>query len=92
MPTTFQHSMTPSEFLWRMIAMSTRYPFRVTSFYRDKDSNLAVGGHPHSRHQFWLAMDVILRNQDDKAGFITDAKRLGLVIVDEPDHIHIQAP
>ena len=84
------HSMAPSEFLWRMIAMSTRYHFRVTSYYRDKQSNDELGGHPHSRHQFWLAMDIILQNQDDRQSFMVDAKRLGLVVVDEGSHLHVQ--
>jgi uncharacterized protein YcbK (DUF882 family) len=84
--------MTPLEFVERMMVLSCRFPFRVTSFYRDALHNAEVEGHAHSRHMFWLAMDVVLWTKGVKSTFILEAQRQGLKAVPESDHIHIQVP
>jgi len=84
--------ITPTQFLERMMALSGRFRFRVKSYYRSPLSNLEVGGVSNSLHQLWLAMDIVLEDTSHTLEFINAAQRLGLVALDESDHIHVQAP
>lgn len=84
--------MSPLQFHECLITLSTRFAFSQTSGYRTAKRNTAVGGVPDSRHRLWLAVDVVLDDEAETAAFIKEAKRQGLVVVDEGDHLHIQAP
>jgi uncharacterized protein YcbK (DUF882 family) len=85
--------MTPLQFHQVMMMLSCRFPFRVTSYYRDPLSNAlpSIGGVVNSRHMLWLAMDIILYHATDIQGFENEAKRQGLLVIPEPDHLHVQA-
>lgn len=63
-------------------------PVRVTSWWRSRRDNARVGGHPNSQHLTGLAVDVL----NDAAGdaFAQLARAVGLVVVDEGDHYHVQ--
>ena len=69
-----------------------RYSFTETSGHRTPGRNAMVGGHPNSRHLLGLAVDVILDDDIQLGPFINDAERLGLKVIPETDHIHIQVP
>lgn len=84
--------MTPLDFHQTMMVLSSRFAFRETSGYRDVLSNAQVGGHPQSRHMLWLARDVVLSHSHDIPHFVQEAKRQGLTVIDEGDHLHVQAP
>lgn len=84
--------MTPTQFLEKMMALSGRFHFRVKSYYRSPKSNAYVGGVKNSFHQLWLAADIVLEDPNDENNFIFVARRLGLKVIVETDHIHIQAP
>lgn len=64
----------------------------VTSWGRTVAHNAAVGGVTYSAHQFWLACDVVY----DRPAALSDvarremAKRLGLNLIVEGDHHHLQ--
>jgi len=65
-----------------------RPPVQVTSWWRSRRDNARVAGHPNSQHLTGLALDVL----PDRAGhaFAQMARAIGLVVVDEGDHFHVQ--
>lgn len=60
----------------------------LTSWFRSPGRNRQVGGSPVSQHLFALATDWQV---DNKLGLIREMKRVGLVAIDEGDHVHVQA-
>ena len=82
--------MTPHEFLDALMSLAGRHRFRETSGYRAPASNAAVGGKPFSAHQYWLGRDVILEEGEKAEEFKESARRLGLFVLDEGDHFHLQ--
>lgn len=84
--------MTPLDFRLRLMQLACRFPFRTTSGYRDPASNAAVGGHPNSKHMIWEAEDIVPLQEQDKRGIEVEAQRLGLKVIDEIDHLHLQTP
>ena len=84
--------MTPHEFLDHMMSLSARFCFRVSSSYRSMywNGHKSIKGHTESRHQFWLANDVVLDPGEKKAAFIKECRRKGLYAKDEGDHLHVQ--
>lgn len=62
-----------------------------SSWYRTPYDNARVGGHPNSQHLTGLAVDVPTRTASAGArNFVAMAQRVGLVVIDEGDHWHIQ--
>ena len=84
--------MTPMDFLQIKMLLSARFRFSETSGLRSVSRNATVGGSTQSRHLYWLASDVVLDAPDENHAFCAEAKRQGLVAVDEGDHIHLQVP
>jgi hypothetical protein len=74
----------------RLLAVLFR--FSVTSWLRSKQHNVSVGGVPDSRHLFGLAVDVVFDRPEDRADFGLMATGLGLQVIDEGDHVHVQEP
>lgn len=83
--------MTPLEFADALRAYCARTLGSVTSWGRTPAHNTAVGGVAGSLHQLWLAGDVVY----DKPLLLEvrqqAASRLGLRLVPESDHDHLQA-
>jgi hypothetical protein len=82
--------MTPFDFLQARMALAARFRFRETSGYRSPRANLDAGGVTHSAHQHFLAVDVILDATADRVAFKLAADRLGLLVLSEEDHEHLQ--
>lgn len=64
----------------------------ITSWGRSTHHNREVGGVPGSPHRFWRGADVVyddLNTQSDPLR-LEYARRLGLKIVQEGDHDHLQ--
>lgn len=80
------------DFFLIVMSLSSRYRFSVTSWGRSVARNQAVGGHPDSMHLYFCAVDVVLDQDEDPIGFCAAARRLGLVCLNEPGHLHLQIP
>lgn len=59
----------------------------VTSYWRTIDHNREVGGAAASQHLYGLAADVV---GVPKRAFVVAMRAVGLVAIDEGDHIHVQ--
>lgn len=64
----------------------------ITSWGRTTLRNKAVGGVPGSSHRFWRGADVVYDSTDvwKDPNRIEYARRLGLKIIAEGDHDHLQ--
>lgn len=78
------------EFLLKIVTLAVKYEFSVTSWLRTEKRNKLVGGVDSTYHLFGLAVDIVLDNVLERPDFIKDAEKLGLKVVLESDHIHIQ--
>lgn len=61
---------------------------RITSWFRSVRQNLAVGGDSRSQHLAGLALDLVTV---ERAHLVDQLRLVGLVAVDEGDHVHVQA-
>lgn len=80
-------------YLWlvpRLRFLSDEFPAAIpTSWWRSSARNMAVGGATYSQHLLGWAVDWSLdpgRNRD----LVRVAEEIGLVGVDEGDHVHVQ--
>ncbi len=76
----------------KVLALCLIYDCSETSVFRTDMRNTAVGGAPNSRHKEGLARDIVpddLRQTDEVC---QAARRLGLWVLVESDHIHLQEP
>ncbi len=62
----------------------------VTSYGRTTAHNHAVGGVEYSPHRVWLAADVVYDTPPSLAERQELARRLGLMLIVEGDHDHLQ--
>lgn len=62
---------------------------RVTSWYRDPEENIRVGGAPDSQHLLALAVDVV-GEEGDLIQFEANVRSLGLITVRYATHLHVQ--
>ena len=74
---------------WRFATLHRMFPARLTSFYRDEETNRRVGGAPRSQHLLGLAGDWVVPPQY-REQFKQVATFLGLIAVEEHDHVHVQ--
>jgi hypothetical protein len=82
--------MTPSEFLSALIVFTIRTHASVTSYGRTSQHNADVGGVPQSAHMYWVAADVVYDGAVPIEYRRECAQRLGLNLIDEGDHDHLQ--
>lgn len=72
------------------MAYCRRLSGSVSSYGRTVSHNQRVGGVPQSAHQFWLGADIVY-DEPVAAPLAEDtARRLGLRMIREPDHDHLQ--
>lgn len=84
--------MTVGEFAEAVAMYCLLHGGSITSWGRSTKHNKDVGGVPGSPHRFWRGADVVY---DDPATMadplaIEYARRLGIKIVQEGDHHHLQ--
>ena len=76
-------------FLSAVLALCIAFRFSVTSWIRTPKRNVEVGGSMRSNHLMGLAVDIVIESPDID-GFILFAKRLGLKVIKERDHYHLE--
>ena len=84
--------MTPSEFADALRGYCAATRGSVTSWGRSPERNEQVGGHVRSKHMVWLAGDVGYspNPRPSLAAARHAAKQLGLKLLRESDHDHLQ--
>ena len=82
--------MTIGQFWERINALCGAYDGSVTSGWRSAKHNHDVGGVQTSWHRVGMGADVVLDSEFDKGPCIQHADRLGLLALDEGDHLHLQ--
>jgi len=78
-------------FAGKIMMLSGIFHFSVTSWGRTREHNARVGGVADSQHLKWLAVDVVRDIDCDKQAFIDACQSMNLQVIDEPDHLHVQA-
>ena len=79
-------------FLQQILHLAVRFDLSVTSWIRSTKHNGRVGGKSGSMHLLGLAVDVVLDDPDQTDFFILACNRIGLMALNEKDHIHVQIP
>ncbi|MCH8134709.1 MAG: hypothetical protein IIB77_01875 [Proteobacteria bacterium] len=79
-------------FVSMILTLALRHQFSISSWGRTVAHNRAVEGHENSRHLLWQAVDCTLDDMGGYDAFYADAIRMGLVVVREGDHVHVQMP
>lgn len=60
----------------------------VTSWWRSPARNVSVGGAVYSQHLLGFALDLVTPRP---AALVRSLNAVGLVAIDEKDHVHVQA-
>lgn len=58
-----------------------------TSWWRSAQANARVGGNEYSQHLLGLAIDLVA---EDKPAATAAFERMGFIVIDEGDHLHVQ--
>ena len=75
----------------RLNFIGDQFPAAVpTSWWRSNSRNLEVGGAPYSQHLLGWAVDWQLPTSAQNREMVALANRIGLVGIDEGDHVHVQ--
>lgn len=82
--------MTRAEFNDAADAYCARFSASSTSGQRTPKHNANEGGVAHSAHLFGLARDVVYDEPQDPHARAADGLRLGLRVIIESDHDHLQ--
>lgn len=82
--------MTVVGFAVRVHGLAVVVPGSVTSWGRSKKRNPTVGGDAFSGHLFWLAVDFVPDDWKDEVRARVYCRLVGLVLVKEGDHWHIE--
>ena len=62
-----------------------------TSYWRSSSDNRRVGGAGSSQHLVATAIDLVYASRSDREAGKRAMQRLGLTVIDEGDHVHVQA-
>ena len=76
----------------KVLALCLIYDCSETSGFRTEKRNAIVGGAPNSRHMEALARDIVPDDPGLTDLICQSARRLGLWVLVESDHIHLQEP
>lgn len=82
--------MTRSEFTEAVFTLGLLHGASTTSWFRSTKRNTAVGGVPGSAHRFGLGVDLVYDSPPNITQLDADARRLGLRVLREGDHDHVQ--
>ena len=76
----------------KVLALCLIYDCSETSGYRTERRNKAEKGADDSRHKEALARDIVPDDRERDHEIFHAARKLGLWVLIEPDHIHLQEP
>lgn len=83
----------PDFYRWllpRLNLIARTFPnWQATSWWRSNARNLDVGGAPRSQHLLAWAVDFA-GPRDQSRQLVALAESVGLVAIDEGDHVHVQ--
>lgn len=82
--------MSSAEFALRLLTYCYLTSGSVTSWFRTAAHNLDVGGMPNSAHLYGVGADVVYDAPVPLAAATERAERLGLRLLREGDHDHLQ--
>jgi hypothetical protein len=82
--------MSAIEFCKVVLTLAVEFNFSVTSWIRSKHRNRLVHGVDNSLHLCGCAVDVVLDLESEKSAFIDRCRRLGIKVIDEVSHLHLQ--
>lgn len=82
--------MTRSDFAEAVFTHCAQLGGSITSWTRSGAHNAAVGGVSQSAHLYGLAADVVYDTPPSFAIALDTALRLGLLLLRESDHDHLQ--
>lgn len=82
--------MTRAEFLEAVMMFCELTTGSVTSWKRTVKHNADVGGVPNSAHLYGLGLDVVYDTAPALPSRLERARRLGLKLIPESDHDHLQ--
>lgn len=82
--------MSPAEFQYALMQLYSLHPFSETGGQRTRSRNDDVDGVAHSPHLFWVGRDVVFDKPPTVAECGELGRRLGIRILKEHDHHHIQ--
>jgi len=78
------------EFCIAIRSLTRLHRVSVTSWWRSHEHNRNERGLPGSRHLDGVGADLILDQNEDRAAVMKTARSLGLQVVDERDHLHVE--
>jgi hypothetical protein len=76
----------------KVLALCLIFDCSETSGFRTEKRNELVGGAPNSRHLVGLGRDIVPDDPSRTDDVCQAARRLGLWVLVEGDHIHLQEP
>ena len=76
----------------KVLALCLIFDCSETSGFRTEKRNELVGGAPNSRHKVGLGRDLVLDDLARTDEVVHAAEKLGLWVLVEGDHIHLQEP
>jgi len=82
--------MTPAGFAINVQTYCLRFDASITSYLRTASHNEKVGGVAHSPHLLGLGADVVYDKPVPLAVRQRTAQALGLLVLEEGDHDHLQ--
>lgn len=65
--------------------------YQATSFWRSRQDNARVGGASDSQHLIATAVDLTYPTSKEREAAKMAMRAQGLVVIDEGDHVHVQA-
>jgi len=86
----FSHIPQVQDFVLRLIYLLALHPGRVTSWLRSIHANATLGGVDTSYHLDGCGADLVLDQPTNNPACATHARELGLDVLDEGDHIHVE--
>lgn len=84
--------MTPGQFCEMLLPLIQESGGSVTSWVRSRRHNTEVGGVGNSWHCVGLALDITdFDSEESRQRFIFRARKMGMQVRDETDHVHVEA-
>ena len=82
--------MTAYEFAFHVLTLAVEFRFSVTSWGRTRERNARAKGLKNSYHLAFCAVDVVLDDHEAIGTFSKRAKQLGVEVIAEGDHLHVE--